>query len=109
MADEEDVNTAVAAARAAFPGWAAKPPVERASILLRFADLLEANGQEIVQLDTLVSGKPKLLGNMSEVDLPVKAIRCTPTPFYHLLSPKVLGLICHKNITLNDFRLCWMG
>ena len=36
-----EVDAAVAAARAAFPAWAATPPAERAAVMHRIADLVE--------------------------------------------------------------------
>jgi betaine-aldehyde dehydrogenase len=54
----EDVNRAVAAARRAFPGWATTPPGERALALLKLADAIEANGDELSELESLNAGKP---------------------------------------------------
>ncbi len=53
-----DVDDAVAAARAAFPGWQATPPPERAAALLRLADLLEANGTEAAAINARDNGCP---------------------------------------------------
>lgn len=58
MAGRADVNDAVAAAVAAQPAWAATAPVERARVLLRLADLLEAQEQEIAELGALDNGSP---------------------------------------------------
>lgn len=54
-----DVDAAVAAARAAFPAWAATPDAERAAALGRIADLIEANADELARLITLEQGKPQ--------------------------------------------------
>ncbi|PCH98545.1 MAG: benzaldehyde dehydrogenase [Rhodobacteraceae bacterium] len=43
-----DVTTAAAAARAAQPAWEATPASERAVILCKAADILEANGEELI-------------------------------------------------------------
>src|SRR6201987_2883710 len=57
--DAEDVNRAVAAARKAFEGpWSKAKPFERQAILLRLADLVEKNYEELSQLDTLDMGAP---------------------------------------------------
>jgi aldehyde dehydrogenase (NAD+) len=59
MADEADVDRAVAAARAAFEGpWSRFKPAERQRILLRLADLVERDGGELAMLDTLEMGRP---------------------------------------------------
>jgi aldehyde dehydrogenase (NAD+) len=56
---EADVDLAVKAARAAFDGpWRRTKPVERQRILLRLADLVEANYEELALLDTLDLGAP---------------------------------------------------
>ena len=43
MANTADVHAAVAAAAAAFPAWAAAPPLRRARVLNRFRELVEKN------------------------------------------------------------------
>lgn len=52
------VDKAVAAARAAQPGWAATSPAERGRILRRAADLMRARNRELSELETLDTGKP---------------------------------------------------
>jgi aldehyde dehydrogenase (NAD+) len=55
----EDVDRAVKAARAAFEGpWRRMKPVERQRIMLRLADLVEENFEELAMLDTLDLGAP---------------------------------------------------
>src|SRR6185312_4280685 len=58
--DTEDVNRAVAAARAAFRKgvWANQAPKERQKVLKRFAELIRANREELALLETLDMGKP---------------------------------------------------
>ena len=57
--DAADVDLAVAAARRAFEGpWGRSKPAERQRLMLRIADLLEANMAEIALLDTLDMGMP---------------------------------------------------
>ena len=51
-----EADAAVAAARAAFPAWAAMSPQERGEILLRLADSVEAHVEELAQLETLDEG-----------------------------------------------------
>ena len=36
LADREDVDAAVSASRAAFPAWAATPPLQRARVLFNY-------------------------------------------------------------------------
>ena len=53
-----DLDRAVAAARAAQPGWAALPDEERAEACRAIAAMLEANAEELARLLTLEQGKP---------------------------------------------------
>ncbi len=59
LSGEEDVNRAAAAARRAFPGWAATTPGERAAALLKLADLLEEHAEELADLEAADAGKPR--------------------------------------------------
>jgi len=53
-----DVDTAVAAARAAFPAWSALSPAQRGLPLRRLAELVAAATPEIAMLDALSLGRP---------------------------------------------------
>jgi aldehyde dehydrogenase (NAD+) len=58
-ADREDVDRAVRAARRAFEGhWAKTKPAQRQLALFRLADLVEANGDELAELEVLNNGMP---------------------------------------------------
>ena len=59
LSGEEDVNRAVAAAKKAFPGWAATPPGERAAALIALADKLEEHAEELSDLEAADAGKPR--------------------------------------------------
>jgi hypothetical protein len=54
----EDVDRAVAAAQAAFPGWAATSTVDRAGVLTAIADHLQAHLEQIAVLESWENGKP---------------------------------------------------
>ncbi|MEI7549333.1 MAG: aldehyde dehydrogenase [Actinomycetes bacterium] len=51
-----EVDLAVAAARAAFPGWAKTPRIERARIMHAIADGVEARLEELSQVETHDNG-----------------------------------------------------
>jgi acyl-CoA reductase-like NAD-dependent aldehyde dehydrogenase len=53
-----DVDRAVAAAKAAFAEWRTVPIAERAAAVLRLADAIEADADEIAWLDTIDNGSP---------------------------------------------------
>jgi betaine-aldehyde dehydrogenase len=60
LSSAEDVNRAVAAAKAAFEGgWAATTPAERSNRLLALADAIEENGEELTDLESADAGKPR--------------------------------------------------
>jgi malonate-semialdehyde dehydrogenase (acetylating)/methylmalonate-semialdehyde dehydrogenase len=57
FADKSEVDRAVAAATAAFPAWAAAPPLKRARILNRFRELLERDQARLAAVITAEHGK----------------------------------------------------
>jgi betaine-aldehyde dehydrogenase len=71
LSTKGDVDAAVAAAKAALPGWSATPPGERAQAMLRMADLIEERGEEIADLESADAGKPR--GAVIEDEVPVMA------------------------------------
>jgi acyl-CoA reductase-like NAD-dependent aldehyde dehydrogenase len=64
----EDVDHAVATARAAFVDgrWRDRTPAERKAVMLRFATLVEEHRDELALLETLDTGKP--IGDTTSVD-----------------------------------------
>ncbi|HYW93064.1 MAG TPA: aldehyde dehydrogenase family protein [Gammaproteobacteria bacterium] len=57
-ARETDVDHAVEAAASAFPGWRRLGAGERGRLLLRLADAIEADAENLAQLETLDTGHP---------------------------------------------------
>ena len=57
-ASEAQLDAAVAAAKAAFPAWSKTSIDERKAIVLKIADVVEANAAELAQLLTKEQGKP---------------------------------------------------
>ncbi len=57
-ASKAQLDQAVAAAKAAFPGWAATPIAERKKALGAIADIIEKNAGELARLLTQEQGKP---------------------------------------------------
>jgi len=58
MAGPADVDRAVAAAKAAFPKWSKLAAMERGRLLLKLADAIEANADELARLESLDTGHP---------------------------------------------------
>lgn len=57
-ASENQLNAAVAAAKAAFPAWRATSIEERKRVVNAIADVIEANATELAQILTQEQGKP---------------------------------------------------
>jgi len=70
-----DAEAAVAAARAAWPGWAARPVADRAGLLRRAADLLEKRAEEIARGCALEIGSPLAVAAGIHAHLPAAAMR----------------------------------
>ena len=58
VADEAQLDAAVAAAKAAFPAWAARTQDERAELIVKLADALQEQSADIARLLTSEQGKP---------------------------------------------------
>lgn len=70
-ASPEDVDKAVAAAWKAFPKWKKTSPQDRAAMLMRIADLIDANAEHLAMVETLDNGKP--IRETLSVDVPLSA------------------------------------
>lgn len=66
--DLQDVEAAVAAAKAAFPAWSVTPAEERFRLLNRIAELIDANLDALALAETNDNGKPLSLSK--RVDIP---------------------------------------
>jgi betaine-aldehyde dehydrogenase len=59
LSSAEDVDRAVHAARGAFDGWATTTPGDRATALIRLADLIEEHADMLSDLEAADAGKPR--------------------------------------------------
>ena len=66
--DADDVEAAVAAARAAFPEWRAWSPADRRAVLHRLADKVAENAALLAEAEARDNGKPVSLA--AAVDIP---------------------------------------
>ncbi len=57
-ASPEQINRAVSAASRAFSTWSQTTPGERAGLLLKLADVIDANAEQFARLESLNCGKP---------------------------------------------------
>ena len=70
-----DVDAAIKAAAAAFEGWRDTTPSQRQRALLRIADAIEARAQEMVDVESENTGKPRGLTMSEEIPPMVDQIR----------------------------------
>ena len=68
---QKDVDDAVAAAREAFGSWKNVSPIKRADILLKIADIIDANAEHLAMVETLDNGKP--IRETLNIDVPCSA------------------------------------
>lgn len=62
LADQDDVDIAVAAAEQALPAWRKMPAKARRDLMLRLADLIEANLGSLAELSRVTLGAPTTIG-----------------------------------------------
>jgi acyl-CoA reductase-like NAD-dependent aldehyde dehydrogenase len=58
MAGHADVDKAIQAAQRAYPKWSRMSAMDRGRILLKLADLIEANAEQLALLESLDTGHP---------------------------------------------------
>ncbi|KAL5079680.1 hypothetical protein RYX36_008101 [Vicia faba] len=99
---KEDIDVAVKAARVAFDDgpWPRMPGAERAKILLKWADLIEQNIEEIAALDTIDAGK--LYNFCKAVDIPGVA---NTLRFYSGAADKIHGEVLKPARELHAYTL----
>ncbi|MDD8024307.1 MAG: aldehyde dehydrogenase family protein [Paracoccaceae bacterium] len=67
LGDKADTEAAVAAAKAALPGWAATPPAARLALVEKIAEIYQARAEEMAQAMSLEMGAPIDLARESQV------------------------------------------
>jgi phenylacetaldehyde dehydrogenase len=75
--DKQDIDRAVAAARAAFDQgpWRNITPSERGRLIWKLADLLEKHSEEFAQLECLDQGKPLALARIADIPVSIDQLR----------------------------------
>jgi 4-guanidinobutyraldehyde dehydrogenase/NAD-dependent aldehyde dehydrogenase len=104
--DAADANNAVVAARAAFEAgaWSELPPAVRKKVLLKFAALIEANGDELALLETLDMGKPIADSRTVDINGTARAVSWTAEATDKIYdeiaptSPDELGLVTRQAV-----------
>ena len=73
--NEADIDAALQAAAAAFPGWRDSTPSVRQKALLKIADALEANAEKLVAIESENCGKPISVTMSEEIPPMIDQIR----------------------------------
>ncbi|UWQ58580.1 aldehyde dehydrogenase family protein [Leisingera caerulea] len=67
LGSEADTNAAVAAAKAAFPGWMATPVEERIALVEKLVEIYESRAEDLAQAMSMEMGAPINLSRTSQV------------------------------------------
>jgi aminomuconate-semialdehyde/2-hydroxymuconate-6-semialdehyde dehydrogenase len=84
--DESDIQAAVVSANAAFSDWSAMPKQKRSQILLRLADLIADNANELAMQESRDNGKPLKLAKRVDIPRAEANIRFFATAILHFES-----------------------
>ena len=87
--DEQDVEHAIAAAKAAFPTWSVTPKDTRSKYLLKIAALIEENLDKLAEAESIDNGKPLKLAKT--VDIPRAAAN------FHFYGTGILHYATHAH------------
>lgn len=98
--DARDVDAAVQAAKRAFPAWSKTSAAERSRLLLKLADLIEKNLEELARCESEDSGKPISLAKRLDIPRAVANFRFFATAILHQSSEAHLTDAAALNYTL---------
>ncbi len=93
LASTREVDAAVAAAGRAFDGWRFTPPTQRAKLIWRLADLLEAAKDEFATIEVLDNGKPMWEAQLVDIALTIELLR-----YYGGWTTKIEGKVLPNSI-----------
>ncbi len=100
--DAADVDAAVDAARKVFPIWWRVPVAERSKLLLRLADLIEKNFDELARLESCDNGKTISLARRLDVPRAIANFRFFATAILHQASEAHVTDTTALNYTLRQ-------
>ncbi|CDP03348.1 unnamed protein product [Coffea canephora] len=100
--NKEDVDLAVKAAREAFDNgpWPRLPGFERRKIMMKFADLIDENNEELATLETIDAGKLFFLCKIMEIPGAAETIR-----YYAGAADKIHGETLKMSTALQGYTL----
>jgi aminomuconate-semialdehyde/2-hydroxymuconate-6-semialdehyde dehydrogenase len=100
--DERDIDSAARVARKAFASWSRTPIADRSRLLLRLADLIEQNAEELAQLESRDSGKAISLARKLDIPRAVANFRFFGTAILHFASEAHVTDASALNYTLRQ-------
>jgi aminomuconate-semialdehyde/2-hydroxymuconate-6-semialdehyde dehydrogenase len=84
--DEADIDRAVQAAVAAFPAWSATASAQRCRVLLKLADLIDRNLDDLARAESVDNGKPMKLARSLDIPRAAANFRFFGTSALHTRS-----------------------
>jgi len=81
--DETDINSAVEAAKKAFPGWSKMSAEVRHDILMKIVSLIERNLDALAEAESVDNGKPKSLAKAVDIPRAVSNFKFYATAAMH--------------------------
>ena len=100
--DERDVDAAVRAAKAAFPSWSRTSAAERSNLLLKLADLIEKNLDDLARTESIDNGKTISLARRLDIPRAVANFRFFATAILHQSSDAHVMDAAALNYTLRQ-------
>lgn len=100
--DEGDVDDAVRSAKAAFPAWSRMPAAERSNLLLKLADRIEQNLDELARCESIDNGKTLALAKRLDIPRAVANFRFFATAILHQSSEAHMTDAAALNYTLRQ-------
>ena len=112
-ADEAQMEAAIQAAKAAFPAWSRRPIAQRRDLLLKLADTMDAQQEDLARVLTQEQGKPLgeattevlwtalFIRGIASQELPVKILEDNETMRVEQFAPGSgravrAGIACHQ-------------
>jgi aminomuconate-semialdehyde/2-hydroxymuconate-6-semialdehyde dehydrogenase len=100
--DARDVDAAVRAAKAAFPAWSKTTAEQRSGVLLKLADVIEQNFDELARCESQDNGKPLSLAKRMDIPRAVANFRFFATAILHQASEAYVTDSAALNYTLRQ-------
>jgi len=82
----DDIQAATEAAMQAFPDWSGRSPQERSQIMIRIADLIDENLEDLAMAESIDNGKPLKLARKIDIPRASSNFRFFATAILHFAS-----------------------